>query len=216
MTIHEIRKEVLTDIANLSAKLEQCRNDFKKMVLRARHYPVSKSYDCRTKEKRNLFIAGFSAVKRKHWKNPILFIYAIYDRPDGKYAVCPSPTEDHISIYPPHFFERYQERILKDASLSPEQIIRQFFSHHWGLMGAVVDENFQTMYHDFEKADIDDKVSFVAATAQGYCFGLRQKGVSIIKTIISEEMVFEDQKPLFKRLRDAFVEDHKDTFGIDL
>jgi hypothetical protein len=83
-----------------------------------------------------------------------------------------------ISIYPPHFFKRYRERILKDESISNEDFIRHYFRNDWGFMGAVVNENYESVYHCFEDDNKDEKVSFVAATSQGYCFAERQGNVN--------------------------------------
>lgn len=213
MTVQEIHKEVFEDLKNLRTKLDECRKDFKKTVLRHSRYPLTKSYNCRTSEKKNLFIADFTARKRSDWKKPILSIHGIYSRPEGKYAVAPSVEMNIISIYPPHFFKRYRERIVKDESISNDEIIRQYFKNDWGFMGAIVNKDFESIYHCFEDDDENDKVSFVAATSQGYCFGEKQGNVNIIKTIISENMLFENQKPVFSKLKNAFEEANKERYG---
>jgi hypothetical protein len=213
MTVQEIHKEVFEDIKNLRSKLDEFRKDFKKTVLRGSRYPLIKSYDCKTREKKNLFIVDFTAIKRSDWKKPIVSLYGIYSRPEGKYAVAPTIDMNLITIYPPHFFKRYIERIVKDGSISIEEIIRQYFKNDWGFMGAVVNEDFESVYNCFENDNINDKVSFVAATSQGYCFGEKQGNVNIIKTIISEDMLFENQKLIFHELKDAFKEANKERYG---
>jgi len=212
MTAQEIHKEVFEDIKNLRVKLDECRNDFKNAVLKSSRYPFTKSYDCKTREKRNFFIVDFTAAKRSNWKNPIFSIYGIYSRPEGTYAVAPTLEMNIISIYPPHFFQRYRERILKDESISNQDIIRKYFKNDWGFMGAVVNKDFESVYYCFE-SNKDEKVSFVAATSQGYCFGEKQGDINIIKTIISEDMLFENQKSIFYKLKNEFVKTNKDRYG---
>jgi hypothetical protein len=214
MTVQEIHKEIFVDIKNLKSKLDVCRKDFKKTVLRGKLYPLTKSYDCTTREKRNLFIVAFTAIKRSDWKKPILSIYGIYSRLEGKYAVSLTMEMNIITIYPPHFFKRYRERIVKDESISNEDIIRQYFESDWGFMGAVVNEDFESVYHCFEIDSKDEAVNFVAATSQGYCFGEKQGNVNIIKTIISEDMLFENQKFIFHELKNAFKEANKERYGL--
>jgi hypothetical protein len=204
MTFQEIHKEVFEDIKNLRNRLDECRNDFKKTVLKGKRYPLTKCYDCNTSVRRNLFFVTFTAIKRGDWEKPILGIYGIYSRREGKYAAALTVDMNIVSIYPPHFFKRYQERILKDESLSHEDIIRQYFQNDWGFMGAVVNADFESIYHSFEKDNKNDKISFVAATAQGYCFGERQGNVNIIKTIVSDDMLFENQKFIFYELKKVF------------
>ncbi|WP_300600946.1 hypothetical protein [Niabella sp.] len=213
MTVQEIHKEVFEDIPNLRSKVDKCHSDFRKTVLNARRYPLSKSYDCCTKEKGNLYIVDFTALKRSDWKKPVLSIYTTYLRPEGKYAVTLSLDMNMISIYPPHFFKRYRERILKDSSASNEAVIREYFKKDWGFMGALVNRDFQSVYHSLEKDIEGEMVSFVAATSLGYCFGEKQGNINIIKTIISENMLFDDQKNIFNDLRNAFNKANKERYG---
>ena len=213
MTVQEIHKELFEDIKNLRNQLDNYRKDFKKAVLRGSRYPLTKSYDCKTREKKNLFVVTLTAIKRSNWKKPILSIYSIYTRPEGNYAVPLTLDMNIASIYPPHFFKRYRERIVKDESISNEDIIRLYFKNDWGFVGAVVNEDFESVYHCFEADDKDEKVSFVATTSQGYCFGEKQGNVNIIKTIISEEMLFDNQKPLFDSMKRAFNEYNKERYG---
>jgi hypothetical protein len=211
MTVQEIRKEVFEDMKSLQHKLNEFRTDFKKMVLKGNRYPLVKQYDCRTTAKQNLFIVSFTALKRSDWKKPILSIYSIFSRREGKYAVVPTLEQNIISIFPPHFFTRYRERFAKDKTLSGEEVIRQYFENDWGFMGAVVNADFESVYYSFERDD--DNVSFVAATSQGYCFGEKQGNVNIIKTIISEEMLFDSQKHVFSNLKNAFKVANKDRYN---
>jgi len=44
-------------------------------------------------------------------------------------------------------------------------------------------------------------------------FGEKQGNVNIIKTIISDVMLYENQKPLFDSLKSAFREANKERYG---
>ncbi|MCL2246416.1 MAG: hypothetical protein FWC10_04815 [Lentimicrobiaceae bacterium] len=213
MTVQEIHKELSEDIKNLRSQLDNYHKDFKKAVLKGSRYPLTKSYDCKTRKKKNLFVITLTAIRRSNWKKPILSIYSIYTRPEGNYAVPLSLDMNIASIYPPHFFKRYRERIVRDESISNEDIIRLYFRNDWGFLGAVVNKDFESVYHCFETDDKDDRVSFVATTSQGYCFGEKQGNVNIIKTIISEEMLFDNQKPLFESMKSTFNKCNKDRYG---
>lgn len=216
MTVNEIHKEVFNDIKTLLNKIDELKNDFKRIVLKGSRYPMTKSYDCKTREKKNLFVVQFTALKRSAWKNPIISTYGIYLRPEGKYAVALSLDMNITTIYPPHFFKRYKERILKDESLSTEDIIRHYFKNDWGFMGAVVNEKFESVYHCFENDYKDEMISLVGVTDQGYCFGEKQGNVNIIKTIISDNMLFENQKSTFYELRTAFQVANKERYGTSI
>lgn len=211
MTVQEIHKEVFEDIKNLQNKLDEFRKDFKKKVLNSSRYPLTKSYECITKKIKNLFIVDFTALKRSNWKNPILNLYGIYSRHEGKYAVAPSIDMNITSIYPPHFFKRFRERIVKDELISNEDIIKLYFRNDWGFMATVVNKDYESVYHCFETEN--ENVSFVAASSQGYCFGEKQGNINIIKTIITESMLFESQKSVFSNLRNEFNEANKERYG---
>jgi hypothetical protein len=217
MTVQEIRKEVFDDFKNLKGKLIEYKKKFEKSVLKGCHkYPLSKSFEFKTREKKNLFIVTYTALKRSDWKKPVLSVYSIYIRPEGNYAVSLSLDMKIISIHPPHFFKRYRERIVKDEFSSNEDIIRQYFKNDWGFVGVVVNKDFESIYYSFENDDKKDKVSFVAATSQGYCFAEKQGDVNIIKTIISEEMLFENQKFLFSELKNEFKRANAERYGTNI
>lgn len=212
MTVKDIHDELFKDVNSLRDKVENCRKDFKKTVLRSSRYPLTKSYDCKTKEKRNDFVIGFTALKRSNWKAPIIYLYGLYSRPEGKYAASLTLDMKVISIYPPHFFKRYRERIIKDDSISNEDIIRFYFKNDWGFSGAIINKDFESVLHCFESDSEIDIVNFVAATSQGFCFGDKQGDVFIFKTIITEDMLFDDQKPLFFELRQRLLQENSDRY----
>jgi len=100
--------------------------------------------------------------------------------------------------------------------MSNNAVIKHFFEHDWGFMGAVVNEDFESVFHCFEAHNRDEKISFVAAISQGYCFGERQGKANIIKTIISEDMLFDNQRSIFAELKKAFCDSKKKSFGVNL
>lgn len=213
MTIQEIHKEVFEDIKSLKNKLDEFQKDFKKIVLNSNRFPLSKSYQITTKKRKNTFVVDFTSLKRSSWKTPILSFYAIYSRPEGNYAIAPSLDINFSTIYPPHFFKRYRERIVEDKNLSNEEIIKFYFKNGWGFMATKVNEKFESVYHAFENKDDNDKIDFVAVTSQGYCFGQKIGQINIIKTIVNDEMLFEDQKNTFKKLREAFDDANKERYN---
>lgn len=200
MSVHEIHNELFKDLHSIQTKVDIFKKDFGRRVLKASKFPYTYSYDCLSRKK-NLLVISFTVLKRSQWDNPILGFYGIYSRPDGKYAAALALEENKSIIYPPHFFKRYRERLVKDDKMSNDEIIRLFFKKHWGIVQAVVDENFKAVYQCFESNDKDERLSFISASTEGYCFGEKQGKVNVIKTIVSEEMLFEDQKPLFNELR---------------
>lgn len=79
-------------------------------------------------------------------------------------------------------------------------------------MGTVVNHKFENVLYSFEDKNENEQIDFVAATSLGYCFGIKQGKVNIIKTIISHEMLFDDQKEVFADLRRAFNEANMERY----
>lgn len=201
MTEQEIREELLKDSADLDKPIERFRKNFRSKVLKSYKFPVKTSYDCKSVKRKNLFVVTFTADKRGQHDNPNISMYCIYERKEGKYAAVYQPMTHKITIYAPHFFRRYQERILKDYNLPMLEIIKEYFRNCWGLTSVEIDENLETTYQCFEGHYNDEVIDFVSVTAGGYCFGEKHGNVSIIKTIISEEMLSEKQKTFFYDLK---------------
>jgi hypothetical protein len=213
MTVQEIHNEFLTDVNTLDARISHYYEKFKRKVLKTNHFPLRCFYEFRT-NKNNLYIIILSALKRHDHKCPLVAKYGVYDSPEGKYVVALLPNT--TLIFPPHFFKRYRERIVKDLSISNDNIIKLYLSKEWGLMINLIDENFKGIYHCFENDEADDKVNLVGITSQGYCFGIKQGDDCIIKTIISDDMLFENQKPLLDDLKQDYIEFLKDGYKTSL
>lgn len=213
MTIQEIHKEVFNDIKSLGNKVDGFKKDFERIVLKSTSFPVIRTFSCVTIERKNKFSFTFTARKRSERRTPILGIYGVYTRKEGVYAASLTPDMKITTIYPPHFFQRFRERILKDNTISNEKLINLYFKEDWGFAGAVIDEDYKSVFYNFENSDPNEKISFVGATSLGYCFGEKQGQVNIIKTIISEEMLFDNQKQIFFNLREQFNKKNKERFG---
>lgn len=213
MTLSEIHKELFDDLRTLESKIEYCRKDFKRKVLKASSYPVSQTYDCLTRLKKNLFIVNLYAPKRGDWEKPLIGICGIYNRPEGYYAAALALELNMTTIYPPHFFKRYRERIVKNVKPSNVDIIKHyFFKNGWGFVAAPSNSEHQGVYNIFE-AEIHDKISFACVNSEGFCFGERQGNINVVKTIISEDMLFDDQKDIFAKLKEDFELSNKSMFG---
>ncbi|MEO5910888.1 MAG: hypothetical protein ABIP95_08365 [Pelobium sp.] len=216
MNLQEISKEVLEDARTFGNKLTACGRDFKKIVLHRSHYPVTKTYECKSLKRKNLFVFIFKAFKRSHFNTPFVLAYTVYSRPEGRYAVVPEIKNNRATVYPPHFFKRYRERILKEESLSIEGVIHEYFKNDWGSLGRLVNKDFEAIYYVFEKDNESNKLSFVGINAQGYFFGEKQSHVDIIKTIVPEDMLFKSQLSTFARLKADFIQQNKEAYGVSM
>ncbi|RZK13193.1 MAG: hypothetical protein EOO46_00170 [Flavobacterium sp.] len=85
-----------------------------------------------------------------------------------------------------------------------------------GYFGALVDKDFKAVYRSFEIDDRDGDVSIVVASSVGYFFGLRQWNISLVKTIVSEEVLYDNQKPLFGKLKNDLKNFYKVRYSAEM
>lgn len=215
MTFTEIHNELYNDLPTLKNKILYCQKEFRRKLLKTSRYPFIYSYDCYSRIKKNHFILTFVALKRGNMNNPLISVCGIYTRAEGIYVAQMATGNNAITIYPPHFFKRYRERISKDFLISCSDMIKHYFTMHKGFMYTILTKEMKAVYRSLEKIE-DDSDCFVCVTTDGYCFGERQGNIFIMKTIISDDMLFESQKEAFGNLRDDFIKKHKELYGINI
>ena len=150
-----------------------------------RHYfkPV------KLEENGNTYILQIDTKGRSDYKkNGLLFIiYKLYTRKEGTYAMMQytlrsKPDEDKYCIYPPHLFERYRERALKDTDLSEEETIFKFFQND--------NATFKNIHKHHEKYSN----SLFCVTTDGVMLGEKlDDTLMIAKTYISHDMLKGNQ-----------------------
>jgi len=215
MTIQEIYSQLFSELPIKQDKLDSYKKDFRRKVLKASKFPFSKLYDFTTLKK-NQFLFSFTALTRGQAEKPFGSLYGIYTRPEGKYLAEINPELFEMTIYPPHYFKRYRERILKNDDLSNEELIRSFIQSSWGFIAAGVNKQLEAVYQSFEASHQNEVIGFAGATYDGYCFGERQGKINIMKTIISDDMLYDNQRELFTVLRQTFKENNKIRYGKDI
>lgn len=201
MTSEEIRTTLWKEWSNKQPWVEECKKVFRRCVVKSSHFPIAAIY-----ERRNtgmLFVLHFFANSKKNANVPLITSYCVYDLPEGKYAASIS-INGIIQLYPPHFFHRYKERILKEDVDSPVDLIKLFFKNNSGCVISVKDINFQSVGMTYDEFLQGEHFDAVATCNEGYIFCKLQGQLHIMKTIISEDMVFENQKSLFDKLRAEF------------
>ena len=205
MTEKEIESEILKEVQELDNTRDRFSKNFRRLVLKSSKFPVTKLYACKTKKK-NLFKLVYTVTKRSQHDSPNLGIFCIYERKEGKYMVAYSCLDKKITIFSPHFFLRYRERILKNESLPMLDVIDTYIRNNKALMSFVINRELVEAYRCFEKNYSDEKINLVASTADGFCFSEEHGNVTIVKTIISREMLTKAQKPFLLELEKETTE----------
>lgn len=121
MTYEEIYREICNDSRDLFADIIGEKPRFQQLAKRARKYPYGRIYLWKHPKSHNQYTYFFSVNRHSEWdKTPRLIIFTEYESKKDEIctvAVSRDPNENiRISIFRPHFFDRYYERILSQAA----------------------------------------------------------------------------------------------------
>jgi len=203
MNDQEITKAVLSEKEYV---LRCCSNkyvkQFKDTVLHTNTFPCTQTYKCKTPNSQIEYSISMRAEKRGEHSTPSYSIYVLYRWHGGVYAAQVENDWKSVTIFPPHFFERYRERILKDTTMPIETVIPKFFAKFFGYCDMWLDKNKQQL---MEKIFPDEEVDMVGAYHEGMIFGKNHDNYCIARTVISFDEFKENQWPQFNQLFDGLV-----------
>ena len=210
MSLLEIHAELHRDIDSLESSIRHKADLFASAVKKASRYPLVRHYPFTSKTRKNRYHVLFIAYKRSDWKNAIFKIYCIYNRPDGLYMAILDRILHRTYIFPPHFFARYRERVVKDATILPEDLIHLFSSRTWTMSFQLMPTELQKQLRILNGYPKDVLLQFQAMIPDGLILGERTGDIILGKTIITREMLFEDQmegyQTLHARYRQSLVD----------
>lgn len=205
MTLEEVAKQYSGDMDNLLAKRYSLQPKFSSLVKKSRRFPVVAQYEYISHTNHNRYFFNYSAQKRGEWNTPHCNVFCVFEKPEGKYAISSVNGGRLFIVFPPHFFSRYRERILKDDSIHGVELIKRYFLANDRMIKEELTEAHTKAYKKYEKEDGSVQA---ARVAEGNIFLEVQLSSKIIlvKTIISDEMLFEDQKAAFGEMKESLDE----------
>ena len=210
MSLLEIHAELHRDIESLESSIWHKADLFASAVKKANRYPLVRHYPFTSKTRKNRYHVLFIAYKRSDWKKAIFKIYCIYNRPDGLYMAILDRNLHRTYIFPPHFFARYRERVVKDATILPEDLIHLFASRTWTMSFKLLPTELQKQLKSLYGYPKDELLQFQAMIPDGLILGERTGDIILGKTIITREMLFENQiegyEALHARYRQSLVD----------
>lgn len=206
MTLQEIHRELHEDFSNTVGTLDNRLRKFGSVVLKNSRYPIRRHYECKSIEKRNRFWVMLTAIKRSEWKDPVIDYYCVFDRPEGLFCAVLDPRGGNTFVFPPHFFSRYRERVLGGSNMSGPDLIKYFVNRIWMWSFLFLSEDRQKGIATVDEVLTREKVDFMAYHPDGVMFGERTENVYLIKTIVTCDMLFQDQKELLDELFETYFD----------
>lgn len=213
MTDEEIYNEIKNDFANLREKIRFCEGKFQATLKKAKYFPCAQSYPHTTKERKNKFIITYTARNIGDKNRPLISVHCRFRDKYGEASASINWQLGIVIIYTNHFFVRYRERVLKDISKSMDETIESFFDVEWSSFGIRITQELEDVYHCFEGHFSDDKVDVLFFPEKGYAFGLKKENLFVVKTIITEEMLSEQQRTLFLQLKQKRQKYNENFYG---
>ena len=186
MTVNDIQVELSRDYDNCLDKVEiECRK-IRRTIIKSKKFPIHFEPVEFIFPKQNRYLIFLEANSKKNAENPIITVVALYNRHDGLYAAAISKLYGSIikvNIYPPHFFQRYKERILCE-NVTTKEAIKLFFRNNSNIVGELTTEN-----------------EFRGSCKDGFVFGTTINcTIDIFKTIISNNMLKGTQIDLSSKM----------------
>lgn len=207
MTYEEIVKAFRKDIEASENKIDGLADSFSSLTLkRSRNaFPFSKTYEYVTRQN-NLMFFTFMATKRSDWKDPHLSIAGAFHTDEGIYGIyvglisTGKTVTQGSYIFTPHFFKRYRERVLKNQRLTTKEVLNIFFSRNLSVTSVEMSDTFSKTYKKYEKDGIP---LYAGKMKDGNCFMEHvTPSICIVKTIIPDEMLYNNQDHAFGQLED--------------
>lgn len=208
MNDQEIANAVLSEKEYVLQFAKSCKDKFHRMVLKTNKFPFFKTFSCTTKNKVDFYIS-FRADKRGDHSKPSYSTFAKYKGPKGSSIALIENDWSNISIFPTHFFDRYKLRILKDTSIDNDTAILKFINSFCGYCDMWLDDEKNKQI--IEKAGSpEEKVNMFGAFQDGVILGANEGKVCVACTVVSYEMLFEDQKSRYQILMDELLANIRD------
>ena len=200
MSPEEIRQHLKEKWEKKAPWLKECDKDFRRIVLKTSdlNFPIDRIYERCNKDGLSFFVHYF-ALSKRNAENPVITPYCVFDLKEGKYAASVS-YRGIMQLYPPHFFRRYRERIIKSDELSTLELIKHFFAHNEGCMITQIDAKYEAVPMKYDDFIHGEHVNVAGVDDYGYFFGEINSRMQIMKTIISKDMIYENQRDLFEKL----------------
>lgn len=219
MTLEEIARQYMGDFPNFVAKRHYFQPKFQSLVKRSTRFPVTAQYEYISHINKNRYLFCYTAFKRSDWKEPHANVVGIFDGEGGKHAIVSVNMKQGVIILTPHFFARFRERILGGEDIHGDDLIKRFFRKNQRMTIQPMSELFARAY---KKHEAEGAVSMAGRVAEGNVFfRVYNSNIILCVTILSDEMLKDDQieafgelKDRYEELKDVRMEGFKDDFCI--
>lgn len=177
MTYKEMYDNLAMDYEKIEIKINQLKSKAIKRFRKVHIFPSVEMFSYRIPSSNNLYNIFFYAGSRNCIDNPIVDFYCIFPVEKKKFYVRwiaggykHTPASDivlvrQLHVYTHHFFDRFNERIIKDSKMDTESIACLYFGRNREMIPIKVNKEINRNY---DKYGSGGRQAF--RVKDGFCF----------------------------------------------
>lgn len=177
MTYKEMYDNLDMDYEKIKIKIDQLKSKAIKRLRKVHVFPAVEMFSYRIPSSNNLYNIFFYAGSRNCIDNPIVDFYCIFPVEKKKFYVRwiaggykHTPASDivlvrQLHVYTHHFFDRFNERIIKDSKMDTESIACLYFGRNREMIPIKVNKEINRNY---DKYGSGGRQAF--RVKDGFCF----------------------------------------------
>lgn len=216
-------KEMYDDLAKDKDKVEYRKEYYLQKAIKEfkkkRRYPAWQWYDISIPSTGNQYIVFYYAENALQVEKPLCDSFFVYFVNNKRFAIhwgtsIIKQTQNHsmeavreIRAFTSHFFQRYKERLLKDETLSSNDVICRFFSRNRDFMPIGINEKINNNIGNY-----DDKANRGFRVRDGFCFTMsgveNSDNENRIDAIVTVFTTFVAESSMSEIQRDAIEKEH--------
>jgi len=199
--------------------LPKAVKEFKK----AKKFPAWKWYDYKNPSTGNQYVVFFYVENKLQIEKPICDSFFVYYVNNKRFAIhwgatIIKQTPNHrmeavreIRAFSSHFFQRYEERFLKDHSLSTNDVACRFFARNPDFIPIEINEEINNNIGNY-----NDKANRGFRIRDGFCFTMSGVEKSVdedkIDAIVTVFTTFVTESTMSESQREAIEKGHLKTW----
>lgn len=200
MTYEEMYRAIKSDFRDLTDAILKDQMNFHLLAKRAKKYPYGRVYEWKHPKSHNTYTYFFQVKRHSEWnKEPRLVIFTEFDDENSKTTIpiVNDPNGNiRISIFRPHFFQRYYERNLTTIKGDIPKTERKIKLAFLSRTSTVVFMGKEVVTKNELEKENSDFESDAILTTEGLIFIKRLKAnpnIIIYKTYVAPEDLYAEQ-----------------------
>jgi len=161
MTKYQVFKEIEADSRKVELRIAMLSDKISKVFRKCRKFPTWEYCEYTHQDTRNKYLISFYAATAKDVDKPQSDYFCLLDDGNGRLGAVKCGSLKYkkdesfnfvntraISLYKPHFFDRYRQRYWKGQDICYYELICRYFSRNKRILPIEVDEDVKLKYEE--------------------------------------------------------------------